>query len=44
MLQEFDFDVKDRKETANQVVDHLSRLEDEDIREWGEEAEIDDSF
>ena len=30
-LQEFDFVVKDRKGTKNQVADHLSRLEDEAI-------------
>ena len=27
LLQEFDFEVSDRKGTENQVVDHLSRLE-----------------
>nr|XP_009777677.1 PREDICTED: uncharacterized protein LOC104227184 [Nicotiana sylvestris] len=29
LLQEFDFEVKDRKGTQNQVADHLSRLEEE---------------
>ena len=29
LLQEFDFEVLDRKRTENQVADHLSRLEDE---------------
>lgn len=38
LLQEFDFDVKERKGTENQVADHLSRLEDEAIRELGEKA------
>ena len=31
LLQEFDFEVKDRKETENHVIDHLTRLEDETI-------------
>ena len=35
LLQEFDFEVMDRKETENQVADHLSRLEDESMRELG---------
>ena len=35
LLQEFDFDVKDRKGTENQVVDNLSRLEYEAMRELG---------
>ena len=35
LLQEFDFEVLDRKGTENQVVDHLSRLEDEAMRELG---------
>ena len=33
LLQEFDFEVKDRKGTKNQVVDQLSRSEDEAMRE-----------
>ena len=44
LLQEFDFDVKDRIGSENQVVDHLSRLEDEAMRELDEKAEIDDTF
>lgn len=44
LLQEFDFEVKDRKGTENQVVDHLSRLEDEAMGKLGEKAEIDDTF
>ena len=36
--------MKDRKGTKNQVVNHLSRLEDEAMRELGEKAEIDDTF
>ena len=44
LLQEFDFEVKDRKWTENQVADHLSWLEDEPIIELGEKTEIDDTF
>ena len=38
LLQEFNFDVKDKKGTKNQVADHLSRLEDEAIKELGEKV------
>ncbi len=31
LLNEFDFEVKDRKGTKNQVADHLYRLKDEEI-------------
>ena len=36
--QEFSFKVKDRKWTANQVVDHLSRLKDEAMQEFFEKS------
>ncbi|XP_073025157.1 uncharacterized protein [Primulina eburnea] len=35
LLQEFDFEVKDRKGCENQVADHLSRLELEDKKDEG---------
>ncbi|XP_015078289.1 uncharacterized protein LOC107022094 [Solanum pennellii] len=44
LLQEFNFELKDRKKTENQVADHLSRLEDEAMRELSKRAEIDDAF
>lgn len=44
LLQEFYFEVKDRKGIDNKVTDHLSRLEDDTMREMEEKAEIDDSF
>ena len=44
LMQEFDFEVKDRKGTKNLVADHLSQLEDEAIRELSERAEIDGTF
>ena len=44
LLLQFDFQINDRKEIENQVADHLSRLEDEDIHEAGEKVEIDDAF
>src|SRR3972149_449113 len=34
LLQEFNIEIKDRKGTENQVVDHLSRLENKDVREF----------
>ena len=44
LLQEFDFEVRDRKGTENQVADHLYRLEDEAMRELGNKTDIDDTF
>ena len=44
LLQEFNFEVKDIKRTENEVVDHLSRLEDEAMQELGEKAAIDDTL
>ena len=44
LLHEFNFEVKNRKGADNQVADHLSRLEDEVMRELGENTEIDDAF
>ena len=44
MLQEFDFEARDRKGTENQVADHLYRLEDEAMRELGDKTDIKDTF
>ena len=44
LLQEFDFEVRDRKGTENQVADHLSYLEDEVMRELGDKIDIDETF
>ena len=42
MLQEFDFEVKDRRGCENQVADHLSRLEVDVLKETNKE--IKDAF
>ncbi|XP_070031590.1 uncharacterized protein [Nicotiana tomentosiformis] len=42
LLQEFDTDIQDQKESENQVADHLSRLEEEGRPH--ECLEINDSF
>ena len=44
LVQEFDFEVKERKGTENQVADHLSRFQDEAMLELGEKDEIEDAF
>ena len=33
LLQEFDIEIVDRRDTCNQVADHLSRLENADYQE-----------
>jgi RNase H-like domain found in reverse transcriptase len=42
LLQEFDFDIRDKKGTENSVADHLSRLRQESKEK--DETPIDDSF
>lgn len=44
LLQEFDFEVKDRKGTKNQGVYHLSRLEEETSLMLGYGSKINDAF
>ena len=43
LLQDFEFELKDRNGTKNQVVNHLSRLKNEAMRELGGKAKIDDT-
>ncbi|NHN20577.1 hypothetical protein G6046_06495, partial [Bacillus amyloliquefaciens] len=42
LLQEFDFQIVNRKGTENQIADHLSRLENQDI--FDNEIEISENF
>ena len=44
LLQEFYFEVRDRKGTKNQLANNLSRLEDDAMRELGDKTDIDDTF
>ena len=44
LLQELDFEVRDRKGIKNKVSDRLSRLEDEVMRELRDKTDIDDTF
>lgn len=44
LLQEFDFKVKDRKGIENQIIDHLSGLDEEKMLKLGDDLEIDDTF
>lgn len=44
LLQEFSFEVTNRKGMENQVADHLSRLEDEAMDKFEDDVEINDSF
>nr|GEX55617.1 hypothetical protein [Tanacetum cinerariifolium] len=41
LLQEFNIEIKDRKGTENVAVDHLSRIENDKIRD---DSEVDDNF
>ena len=41
LLQEYDFEVRDRKGIKNKVSDRLSRLEDEVMRELRDKTDID---
>ncbi|GJT97769.1 reverse transcriptase domain-containing protein [Tanacetum coccineum] len=41
LLQEFDIEIKDRKETENIAADHLSRIEND---ESSNDSEVDDNF
>ena len=40
LLQEFNFEVRDRKGTENEVADHLYPIEDEAMRELVDKTDI----
>lgn len=44
LLQEFDFEVRDRKDTKTQVADHLSWLVEEAMMKLADGVEITDTF
>ena len=44
LLQEFYFEVRDRKGTKSQLANNLSRLEDDAMRELGDKTDIDDTY
>ena len=44
LLQEFDFEIKDKKGVESLVADHLSRLSQEQLGSTSKELPIDDSF
>ena len=44
MLQEFDWEVRDKKGSENLVADHLSRLDQDGLRELDDGVPISESF